>query len=76
MIGNDATITIPSVIKYAALPLVVDFLPLLLGVGTTDNARARYNRTTLPLIFAERRETQNSLVVMRDSPQNRRTILG
>ncbi len=69
-------ITIPFVIKYAALPLCCDFLPLLLGVGTTDNARASIYRTTLPLIFAERRETQNSLCLMRDSPQNRRTILG
>ncbi len=69
-------ITIPFVIKYAALPFVVDFLPLLLGVGATDNARAAYSRTILPLIFAERRETQNRFVVKRDSPQNRRTILG
>ncbi len=68
-------ITIPFVIKYAACRFVVDFLPLLLGVGTTDNPAPAYSRTILPLIFAERRETRIHFAVMRDSPQNRRTIL-
>ncbi len=69
-------ITIPFVISTQPSRFVVDFLPLLLGVGTRTMPAPAYSRTTLPLIFAEAGKRRIRFVVKRDSPQNRRTFSG